>query len=119
MGNPSFINPGPEELSEAPRYPKVQKKRNSNSQPDELNSESQWDANAAYSDVEKPLRELDVHLHEQPIQKTSGDKPRRPRGGVRGRKNQRAGKGTTPEKAPKKTEQQKTPAKPRTSIWDF
>ena len=51
--NPGFINPGPEELSEAPRYPKVQKKRNSNSQPEEWNSESQWDANAAYSDVEK------------------------------------------------------------------
>ena len=51
--NPGFIDPGPEELSEAPRYPKVQKKRNSNPQPLEWNSESQWDANAAYSDVEK------------------------------------------------------------------
>ena len=35
------------------KYPKVQKKRNSNPQPQEWNSDSQWDANAAYSDVEK------------------------------------------------------------------
>ena len=52
---PPNINPGtlpvdPAEL----RYPKVQKKRNSNPIPQEWDSETQWDANSAYnSDVEQ------------------------------------------------------------------